>query len=265
VTAVDTKPIPVQSPRRRRRRHPVLFTLVLLVVLLGLLGAAAVIGESAFRANAEAQIARSVEQSLPDGVTGTVHAKVRGTSAIWQWLHGSFDDVDLTAQDLKVLGAPADAHLVAHGLPVSDSGAIRSASGTLTVAQAAIDELAPIAAADAGRPKIGDGTVSTSLQRTVLGLPITVDVTLKPSVQGSSIHLAPTAARLRSGAVSVPGTALIQTLLPNGISVCTAQYLPPGVRLTALDTRVGSVRLGLAAKNLDLEALQRGEHGSCPA
>jgi hypothetical protein len=265
VSAVTTKPIPVQSPARRRRRHPVRNTIIVLAVLLGLLVVAAVVGDGIFRSTAEAQIARSIEQSLPKGVTGTVHATVRGTSAIQQWLSGSFDDVDLTTRNLRVQGAPADAHLVAHGLPVSGSGAIRAASGTLTVGQGTIDKLAPIAAADAGRPRLGNGTVSTSLQRTVLGLPIDVDVTLKPSIKGASIHLAPTAARLRSGALSVPGTALIQTLLPDGINVCTAQYLPPGVRLTALDARPGSVRLGLSARNLDLGALQRGDHGSCPS
>jgi hypothetical protein len=188
---------------------------------------------------------------------------VLGPSAILQYLHGGFDDVDLTTRHLQVLGAPADAHVVAHGLPVSGTGSIRSASGTLTVAQAAIDRLAPIAAADAGRPRLGDGTVSTSLQRTVLGLPISVDVTLKPSVRGTSIHLAPTKAQLRSGAISVPGTALIQALLPKGITVCSAQYLPPGVRLTSLQPRVGSVRLGFTAQHLDLQALERGEHGTC--
>jgi hypothetical protein len=261
--SVATKPIPVQRPVRRRRGHGVLITVVVLLFALVALAVAAVIGDNAFRANAETQIAKSVEQSLPKGVTGSIQAEVRGPSAILQWLHGSFDDVDLTAQHLRVLGAPAQAHVVARGLPTSGDGTVRSASGSLTIAQATIDELAPIAAADAGKPRLGNGTVSTSLERTVLGLPITVDVTLRPTLQGSSIHLAPTKAQLRSGAVSVPGTALIQTLLPNGISVCAAQYLPPGVRLTALDTRIGSVRLGLVAKNLDLQALQRGEHGSC--
>lgn len=265
MTATDTKPIPVQAPARRRRRHPVRTAIIVLVVLLGLLAVAAVVGDGILRRTAEAQIARSVEQSLPKGVTGTVHAKVRGASAIEQYLHGSFDDVELTTRNLRIQGAPASAHLVAHGLPVSGTGAIRSATGTLTVAQSAIDRLAPVAAADAGRPKLGNKTVSTSLKRTVLGLPITVDVTLKPSVRGSSIHLAPTAAQLRSGAISVPGTALIQTLLPNGITVCTAQYLPRGARLTSLDTRVGSATVGLSAKNLDLEGLRRGDHGSCPA
>lgn len=263
--AVDTRPIPVQSPPRRRRRHGGLIVVLVLVVLLGALTAAAIVGDTVFRANAEAQIERSVEQSLPQGVTGTVRAKVGGPSAILQWLRGSFDEVDLRGQDLQVLNAPAQASIVARGLPVSGSGTIRSASGTLTIAQGTIDALGPIAAADAGRPRLGNGTVSTSLERTVLGLPITVDVTLKPSLQWPSIKLAPTKAQLRSGAISVPGTALIQTLLPNGITVCAAEYLPPGVRLTALDTRVGSVRLGLAAKDLDLDAVQRGDNGSCPA
>jgi hypothetical protein len=265
VSSPATKPIPVQAPAGRRRRHPVRTTVIVLVVVLGLLIVAAVIGDTVFRTAAEAQIASSVEQSLPKGVTGTVRARVLGPSAIAQWARGSFEDVDLTTRNLQVEGAPASAHVVARGLPVSGTGTIRSASGTLTVGQAAIDRLAPVAAADAGRPKLGDGTVSTSLERTVLGVPITVDVTLKPSVRGSFIHLTPTDARLKSGALSVPGTALIQALLPNGISVCSAQYLPPGVRLTGLDTRVGSVRLGFAARNLDLDALQRGDHGSCAA
>ncbi len=264
--AVDTKPIPVQAPpRRRRRSHGLLITVLVLVVLLGVVTVGAVVGDNVFRAQAEAQIEQSVEQSLPEGVTGSVRATVGGPSAILQWLHGSFDDVDLTGQDLKVLGSPAQAHLVAHGLPVSGSGSIDSASGSLTISQGTIDRLAPIAAADAGRPKLGNGTVSTSLERTVLGLPINVDVTLRPSVRWPSIHLAPTKAQLRSGAISVPGTALIQTLLPKGIDVCAAEYLPPNVRLTSLDTRTGSVRLGLAAKDLDLQALDRGDHGSCPA
>jgi hypothetical protein len=262
VETVTTKPIPVQAPVRRRR-HPVRTTVIVLVVLLGLLAVAAVVGDDAFRATAEQRIAQSVQQSLPKGVTGTVRAKVLGPSAILQYLHGSFDDVDISAKHLQVLGAPAGAHIVARGLPVSGTGAIRSATGTLTVGQATIDELAPVAAANAGRPTLGNGTVSTSLQRTVLGLPISVDVTLKPSVRGTSIHLAPTKAQLRSGAISVPGTALIQALLPKGITVCSAQYLPPGVRLTSLQPRVGSVRLGFTAQHLDLQALERGEHGTC--
>lgn len=253
----------MQAPVRRRRGHGLLITVLVLVVLLGVLTAGAIVGDNAFRANAEAQIERSVEQSLPDGVTGSVAATVGGPSAILQWMRGSFDDVDLKGKDLAVLGSPAQAHLVARGLPVSGGGSIRSVSGMLTIAQGTIDRLGPIAGADAGKPRLGNGTVSTSLERTVLGLPITVDVTLRPTVRWPSIRLAPTKAQLRSGALSVPGTALIQTLLPNGITVCAAKYLPPGVRLTSLDTRVGSVRLGLAAKDLDLGALDRGDQGSC--
>lgn len=259
---IATRPIPVQAPRRRRR-HPVRNAVIVIVGLLGLLAVAAVVADTVFRDNAEAQIGRSVERTLPDGVTGTVRATVRGPSAILQWANGSFDDVDLVARDLVILGSPAQAHIVARGLPVSGTGAVRSATGSLTVSQRTVDALAPAAGADVGAPRLGNGTVSTTLERTVLGLPITVSVTLKPAVQWPTIHLTPTAAQLRSGAISVPGTALVQTLLPVGISVCAAQYLPPGVRLSAIETKVGSVRLGLSARNLDLGALERGEQGSC--
>ena len=260
--SVATRPIPVRAARRRRR-HPVLTAVIVLVVLIGLLVVAVIMADNAFRANAEQQIATSVERNLPDGVTGTVRATVRGPSAIQQWMSGSFEDVDLRSRDLQILSSPAQAHIVAHGLPVSGTGTIRSATGTLTVSQRTVDALAPAAGADIGAPRLGNGTVSTTLERTVLGLPITVAVTLKPAVQGPRIHLTPTAAQLKSGAISVPGTALVQTLLPDGVSVCAAQYLPPGVRLTGLRTRTGSATLDLAATNLDLAAAQRGEHGSC--
>jgi hypothetical protein len=97
----------------------------------------------------------------------------------------------------------------------------------------------------------------------VLGIPITVDVTLVPSVRGKYVHLAPTKATLRSGQISVPGTTLIHTLLPDGISVCAAKYLPPTVRLTAIDVHDGSATLGLVADHLDLDGLQKGATGSC--
>ncbi len=101
------------------------------------------------------------------------------------------------------------------------------------------------------------------MQRTVLGVPITVEVTLVPSVQGKTVHLDPTKATLKSGPLSVPGTTIISTLLPNGISVCAAKYLPPTVRLTDIAVHPGSATLDLTADHLDLAGLQRGATGSC--
>jgi hypothetical protein len=257
----DTRPIPVQA--QRRRRHPLRSALIVLVVLLALVAAALVVGDRMFRTAAERQVERSVETSLPKGVTGTVHARIDGFSALQQWLRGRFDDVTLTSDDLRIDGGAGSARVRVHGLPVSGKGAVRSASGTLTVSQSAITKLAPLAAADATPPKLGSGSVATSIHRTVLGVPISVDVTLKPSVRGRYVQLDPTKAQLRSGSLTVPGTALIHTLLPDGISVCVAKYLPPGVALTGLSVRTGSATVAFRSGRLDLGALQRGETGSC--
>jgi hypothetical protein len=150
-----------------------------------------------------------------------------------------------------------------HGLPVDGSGTVRSATGSLTISQAALKNLAPLDAAQATAPTLGSGSVATSVKRTVLGVPISVDVTLVPSVRGKYVHLSPTKATLKSGPISVPGTTLIHTLLPDGISVCAAKYLPPSVRLTAIGVHPGSATLSLVASRLDLDGLQQGTTGSC--
>jgi hypothetical protein len=259
----DTLPLPVQHAPRKRR-HPVRTTLiVLLLVLVVLAVVALLVGDGVFRSYAEGQIDHSVQQSLPEGVTGTVHSKIEGGSAIQQYLHGSFDDVVLTSNDLRIEGGAANAKIRVHGLPVNGSGTVKNATGSLTVSQAALKNLAPLDAAQATAPQLGNGTVATSVQRTVLGVPITVDVTLAPSVQGKYVHLNPTKATLKSGPLSVPGTTLIKTLLPNGISVCAAKYLPPTVRLTDITVHPGSATLDLTADELDLGGLQHGATGSC--
>ena len=260
-TSVDTKPLPVVQPRRRR--HPLRTTVIVLLVLAVLAAVALVVGDGVFRGYAERQIDTDVQRSLPKGVTGTVHSRIEGGSAIQQWLQGSFDDVLLTSDDLRIEGGAASARVRVHGLPVDGSGTVRSATGSLTISQASLKNLAPLEAAQATAPTLGSGTVATSVKRTVLGVPITIGVTLVPSVRGKFVHLSPTKATLKSGPISVPGTVLIRTLLPDGISVCAAKYLPPAVRLTAIDVRSGSATISLVATGLDLDALQRGATGSC--
>ncbi|MDH2445107.1 DUF2993 domain-containing protein [Amnibacterium sp. CER49] len=258
----DTRPLPVQTAPRRRR-HPVRNTLITLVVLVVLLGVAAVVGDNAFRAVAEQQISASVVRNLPPGVSGTVTSSIGGPSAFVQWMHGRFDDVTLTSKDLRINGGAASAKVLVHDLPVNGTGRLGATSGTLTIGQASLRRLEPLAQAQASAPRLGDGTVSTSVQRQFLGIDITVDVTLVPSVRGSYVRLNPTKAQLRSGPISVPGTALIKALLPDGISVCAAKYLPPKVRLTDLKVKPSSATLAFTADGLVLSDLQQGVTGSC--
>ena len=70
------------------------------------------------------------------------------------------------------------------------------------------------------------------LTRTFLTLPLKVAVVLKPSLSGQTVHLKPTSATLTAGPATIPATAIVQQLLPNGVSLCAASYLPKGIDVT---------------------------------
>ena len=254
-----TRPLPVV--RRRRRRWPLVLLIVLLVVVaLGVV--AFIVGDRVFRDRAEAQIEDSVRSSLPSGVSGRVTAEIDGFSALQQYASGEFDHVTLRSRGLEVAGAPASATVELYGVPV-DGGPIADATAHLSVGQRAFRDLPALQRVNASDPVLGDGTVSTSLVQTFLGLSVTVKVTLTPSLEDQVVHLEPTAATLTAGPASVPATAIVQQLLPDGVDVCAAQYLPQGVRLTRLTVRRGTAQATLQARDLDLDALGGTSRGSC--
>ncbi|GAA4738144.1 hypothetical protein GCM10025783_05840 [Amnibacterium soli] len=262
--ADPTLPIPVQRTvrRRRRGRRALLITLIVLVVLAVLAVIAFVIGDRVFRSTAEAQIEQTVSQSLPDGVTGKVTAKIGGSSALLQYLHGSFDDVTLTSQSLRVAGAPASAVVHVAGLPVK-GGTVDRATASFVIGQAAFKDVPALRNAGATAPTLGNDSVATTLTRKVLGLDVKVGVRLKPSLSGQTVHLRPTSATLTAGPATIPATAIVQQLLPNGVSVCAASYLPRGIDVTSVRVRTGEAVVGLVANGVDLNTLESAPTGSC--
>lgn len=252
---------PPRPARRRRRRWPVVLLIVLLVLAV-LAVIAFIVGDRLFRDRAEAQIEQSVTDGLPDGVEGRVTAQVDGFSALQQYLTGSFDHVTLRSRGLEVAGAPATATVELYGVPV-DGGPIADATAHLRVGQAAFQDLPALQQVNATDPVLGRGTVSTSLQQRFLGLAVTVKVTLTPSLEDQVVHLEPTAATLTAGPASVPATAIVQQLLPDGVDVCAAQYLPSGVELTRLAVQSGAAAVTLQARDVDLDRLGTGSRGTC--
>ncbi|WP_133767033.1 LmeA family phospholipid-binding protein [Amnibacterium kyonggiense] len=248
--------------RRNRRRRVLVGLLITLIVLVILAAIAFVVGDRIFRSTAEAQIERSVSESLPSGVTGQVTATIGGGSALVQYLRGSFDDVTLVSKGLEVAGAPAAATVHVAGLPVN-GGKVDSATARFTVGQAAFKSVPALRNVGASTPQLGNGTVSTTLSRTFLGIALKVAVVLKPSLSGQTVHLRPTDATLTAGPATIPATAIVQQLLPNGVSVCAAEYLPRGIEVTSVGVRRGEAVVGLAARGVDLDAIDSAQTGSC--
>ena len=262
--AATTLPIPVQTAvrRRHRRRRVLIGVSIGLVVLVILAVIAFVVADRIVRTNAETQIERTVAQSLPAGVTGTVHATVGGGSALIQLLHGSFADVRLVSDGLRVAGAPASATVHLTDLPVN-GGRVGFATASFTIGQAAFKNIPQLRTVGASAPKLGAGTVSTTLSRTFLAIPLKVAVVLKPSLSAQTVHLTPTSATLTAGPATIPATAIVQQLLPNGVSLCAASYLPKGVDVTSVQVRKGEAVVGLSAEDVDLNALDSADTGTC--
>lgn len=239
--------------------------MVLLVVLLVLVVAGVVaytIGERVFRDTAETQIERSLDESRPSGVTGSFAAEIGGGSALLQYVRGSFDDVTITSRNLHIAGASSSAVIHVQGLPVN-GGTIETATAKLVVGQAAFKDIPALRNVGATAPKLGKGTLSTTLTRTILGIALRVSVQLKPTLDDQTVRLKPTAATITAGPASVPATAIVQQLLPDGVSVCAAEYLPRGITLTSVAIKPQEAVAGLSAKNIDLETLDSAKVGSC--
>lgn len=259
-----TLPIPVQKAvrRRRRGRRALVVVLIVLIVLVILGVIAFFIGDRVFRDTAERQIETQVSQSLPAGVTGTVNASIGGGPALLQYLRGSFDDVTLTSKGLQVANAPASAVVRVAGLPVK-GGKVDRVTASFTIGQAAFKNVPALRNAGATAPTLGDDSVATTLTRKILGIELKVAVRLKPSLTGQTVHLKPTTATLTAGPATIPATAIVQQLLPNGVSVCAASYLPRGVDVTSVRVRTGEAVVGLRANDIDLNTLDSAPTGTC--
>ena len=257
-----TLPIPVQRTvrRRRRGRRALLVVLIVLIVLLILPVIAFVIGDRIFRSTAEGQIERSVSQSLPAGVTGNVSAKIGGGSALLQYLQGSFDDVTLTSKGLKVANAPASAVVHVTGLPVH-GGKVQHATASFVIAPGRLQERPGaaergrlVAAARPGQ-RLDDAHAEDPRPRREGGRRAS-----RRRCPGRPCTCGRPRRRSTAGPATIPATAIVQQLLPNGVSVCAASYLPRGVDVTSVHVRTGEAVVGLAAKDVDLNTLGLGAH-----
>lgn len=261
VAPVEREPAPAPPPRRRRRRWPIVLVAVLLV-LAALVVVAALVADRVVRDRAEREIERQVAANLPDGVTGRVAADVDGAWVLPQLAAGEFDHVTLVSHGLRVQGAPAAATVQLYGVPV-EGGTIGQATADLRVGQAAFRDIPALTRVHASDPVFGDGTVSTTVTQQFLGVPLRIRVVLQPRTADQTVLLDPVDATLTAGPASVPATAIVQQLLPDGVTVCAASYLPKDVTMTYLRPRRGSVTVGLSAFQVDLDRLGSGERGSC--
>ncbi|AWB95048.1 DUF2993 domain-containing protein [Agromyces badenianii] len=250
------------SSTRRPLRRAAQIWIVIVAVLLALV-ALAVVADVVARNVAEQQVAEAIEANLPDGVEGDVEVTIGGFSAIAQYLTGTMQRVELDAPQLSVDGAPIDVSVVAEGLPVDFESPVQSLRATIAADETSVNQLVAVAGVETGFT-LGDGTVGYEGELSMLGLPISYQVTATPTAAGDSVLLEPAGVEVAAGGASIDVSGVIDRLLGGEpLAVCVADRLPEGVQLDSISVTPGTAVVGLDADGLTLDAASLEQTGSC--
>lgn len=242
---------------RTRRRWPVVLVAVVLV-----LAALVVVAEFVLRGVVDRMIAQQVEQSLPDGATGTVEAHANGV-VIPQLIRGSLDDVEISSEKLTVDGIPLAADVTAHDVPIDGKGDVHDVDGNVTLAASSVKDLAKYSPLF-DRLSLADGGVELSGKTAVLGYDITYAAkgAVVAQEDGTGITITPKTVRITNSALglkvdSIPGV----TNVP--VEVCTARFLPSQLRVRSLDITSSEASVRVTADSLPLNEQGLQTVGTC--
>ncbi|WP_353827406.1 LmeA family phospholipid-binding protein [Agromyces sp. SYSU T0242] len=236
---------------------------IVIVVALVVIAAILVLVETVGRSIAERNVAASIEQSLPEGVTGEVDVEIRGVSALWQVMTGSMDEMVATSRDLDVDGIPVDVRVTAYGVPLAEGEPVRRAEAEAAVDGDAVDAIA----ASQGIPEgleLGDGVVGYEDEVSFLGFPIGFSITAEPIAAGDRVLLRPVSADVRAGAGTIDASALVDRILGGDpLPICVADRLPEGIELADLLVEPERVTVRLEASGLPLAEETLQTTGAC--
>jgi hypothetical protein len=250
------------NPRKRKRGRGAAIVAWIIGVLIVLLVAAFIIVDSGLRSTAETIAASAVKQALPDGViSGPVSVHIGGPSVIFQYIAGSFDDVEVDVHTLTVAGISAPARITAHGVPTSLGGKVNTLTVALDLNAAA---LTPVMAGHGTVTALGDGTLTVTKDAVVTGVPVTAQTVEKPAVASGALTLTTTDVQITTAPDGADTAALAQAVRGTApATVCVADKLPAALPLTGIAVKSGTATLTLTGTNVAISgALFTGE-GTC--
>lgn len=261
---VPIDPAPgAREPRPKRRG---LRALVIVLVVVVVLGVAAVVADGIARGIAQQQVAAQIQQKLPERVQGDVDVRIGGFSVIAQYLSGRMDEVELSAPELEVRGAPVAVDVTLHGVPVDLAEPVGRLSARVTIGQEALNTLIAESgsAAAVGTVELGDGTVGYAGQAELLGLAVDYTASARPEAAGDEVLLTPVDVSVGALGGSIDVSGLVERLLgQEPIAVCVAQYLPDGLRAERIQVEPGTATAWLGAERFTLDGASLSATGSC--
>ena len=230
------------APKRPHRGGRI--ALIALVVVLVLVAVLLVVAEFVVRGIVDRTIADRVEQSLPDGSTGQVHADAHGI-VLPQLLGGTLDDVDVSSKRLTVQGVPFAVTATVHDVPVSGTGSTGAIDGRVRLASSAVQDLG-ILDQVSGDITLRKGGIAWDGTTTILGYDVDYRVLadLAAASNGKGVTVTPQTVRVTDSDLGLDFGGSVPGVSGTPVNLCTATYLPAELRLRSLDiTAAASARL----------------------
>lgn len=243
-----------ETTGRRRRVTGVFVALGVVVVLV----VAFFIADALVRARAEEAIAQQITEDLPENVTANIDATISGFSVIGQYLTGSFESVSLDAPSVSVDGIPVSVSIVAHGVPADLTRPVQEISGTISVDEAALNQIVTIPGS--GALRLEQDAVTYDGSASLFGLTLGFTVSLEPIPSGDEVTFSIVDVAVTAGPTNLDLSSLVPTATP---TVCVAQYLPAGVQITDVTIAPSVATVTLTGHDLVLSEETLQTLGSC--
>lgn len=248
------------APARKRLHPAVRWAIVVLAIVIGL-----VVIDTGVRLVLQWRVAVAVEDALPPGVTADVDARVHGFSAVWQLATGSLEHLELSTDDLTVLGVSFEARVDGYGVSFGDGPVpviqAEQMTGQLFIGQDALNQLVPVPGASGG-VTLGDGVVAYSTTLSILGVDLDVNIEATVEIQGERLIIQATGFEIVGGPVDLDAGQLLGGA-SIAVPICTSEYLPAGIHLRGIDVAPEGVTISIAANQVALDEASLASRGTC--
>ncbi|WP_183086339.1 LmeA family phospholipid-binding protein [Mycetocola tolaasinivorans] len=249
------------KPKRTGRRWIV--GGVLSVVLAGVLGGGVLIANNLVRGVTEDTV-KQLAESAGATFQGPVGVKIKGDWPLFQFLSGSFADVEISAQNAVIRGVPLSFDIRAQGVPIDPKRPADAAQMSLVVDQDGLNDFIK-APTPGGALTLGDG-VFGYLEKISgpFGIELGAQITASPAVSGTTLTLKPVGAEITSPVGNLNVDPIVKAILgKDPIPVCLADRLPPGAELNALTVTPQNATIVIDVKDIALTGDLLSSRGKC--
>lgn len=253
-------PAPISAPRRPRRRGRV-GCLIAVAGLLLVAGLALLLVETLGRSMAEREISQRVSANLGPDASGSFDSRIDGFF-LPQLLTKKFDRIELTSRDFRVKNQPVDIRATVRGTYLANDPIIDGLEGTAELSPEAVNHLITLPDAKGGL-SFGRNLVEYSTSVRVLQQDIRVHVTAEPLLVSDTLLLTAKNARVADQGISVDLTAILDRVGHASYPICMAQFLPRGVRVSALDLAPDKETVKFSAGPMAIDDQALASKGSC--